>query len=66
MKRLGRCSGKIYDEDQVDLIEECCYIISDRQAENDKFIREQYVRSLAICHNCYGCPVAKATILKEG
>ena len=57
MKRLGKFSGKIYDESyDIDLIEECCLLISDEQAENEEFIRSQRVKNLLICAQCYGCP----------
>lgn len=59
MKRLGKFTGTIYGE-EVDTkdIKECCLIITDEQAKDDKFIGEKYLSISMDCICCAGCEAA--------
>lgn len=58
MKRLGKFTGKIYDESEIPKMEECGVCISDDQARDEKWVKKHHVYDLAECIRCYGCPVA--------
>lgn len=60
MKRLGKFTGKIYDDNyNFELCPECCVCISDDEAENDSFLSERHNKDLLECLNCMSCPAAK-------
>lgn len=56
MKGLGFYTGKIYDDDQRHSAKECCHCITDQQASDDEWIREQHLKDIASCLFCNGCP----------
>ena len=59
MKRLGKYTGKIYDNnEEAKYAGECCTIITDVQANDDKFIENHHRKDLMNCFfNCGGgCP----------
>ena len=59
MKRLGKYSGRIYDEEyDTTKIKECCQIITDEQAEDKDWINERHLNHLKTCITCNGCPAA--------
>lgn len=69
MKRLGKFSGKIYDEQyETRDIKECCQIITDEQAGDEKWVEERHLEHLKTCVTCFQCPLSKPdgrTILRE-
>ena len=38
MKRLGKLTGKIYEENEVKNMGECCILITDEQVKDEKWI----------------------------
>lgn len=64
MKRLGKYSGRIYEENEVNTMEECGVCITDEQAKNKNWISKQHVDDLMECVMCCGCPLSKRGIVK--
>lgn len=63
MKRLGKFTGQIYDENyDFSNCPECCVCISDKKALDDKFIQEKHMNHLIDCLKCFGCPASKKCI----
>ena len=59
MKRLGKFTGKIYDDDfDFSKCLECCVCISPEQANDEKFIADRHTKDLLDCLNCMGCTAA--------
>lgn len=58
MKRLGKFSGKIYNESETKDMRECGVMISDEQAQDEEFIRIHRIEDLLDCLKCFGCPMA--------
>ena len=60
MKRIGKFSGKIYDENfDFSNCKECCVCITDEQANDEDFCKSQHFEDLKHCIGCFGCPMAK-------
>ncbi len=60
MKRLGKYSGKIYDENyNLSQCEECCTVITDEQANDEIFIHEQRLKDSLTCLCCNCCPLSQ-------
>ena len=59
MKRLGRFTGKVYDEKESLRIEECCDVISDAQANNKAWIASKHEKDFEKCKGCMACKEAK-------
>lgn len=60
MKRLGKFTGIIYDENyDFSQCPECCLCITDEQANDEKFVNDYRVKSLVTCIGCMGCPAAE-------
>lgn len=60
MKYLGLFSGKIYEESEKSSMEECGYQISDKDAENDEYVKGCYItKHIMSCMSCFGCPASK-------
>lgn len=60
MKRLGKYTGKIYDDDyNFEMCPECCVCISDEDADNEDFVSERHSKDLIGCVSCMGSPAAK-------
>lgn len=59
MKRLGKFTGKIYDESEIVNMGECGICITDTQAEDEKWIKTTHLKSLTECVKCCGCPTAQ-------
>lgn len=57
MKRLGKLTGRIYEENEIHDMEECGICITDEQANNEKWIKQHHAKDLADCANCRGCPL---------
>ena len=64
--RLGKYSGKLYEENEVHLMEECGVCISDDQAKDEEYIKKHHVQDLLDCIKCCGCPRAQKGIVKIG
>ena len=58
MKRLGKFSGKIYEENEIDKMNECGISITDEQAKDEDFIKTHHAIDLAQCITCCGCPAS--------
>ena len=55
MKRLGKITGKIYEENEVKNMGECGVCITDEQAKDERWVKEHHAKDLAECVNCRGC-----------
>lgn len=64
MKRLGKFTGQVYDENyDFSKCPECCVCISDEQAEDEQFIQNQHMKDLIDCLGCLGgCPASSRNI----
>ena len=59
MKRLGKLTGKIYEENEIHNMKECGICITDEQSNNEKWIKQRRAKDLADCANCRGCTFEK-------
>ena len=61
MKRLGKYSGKIYDENyDISQCKECCNVITDEQANDERFLNKKRAENLFDCLCCTcGCPISQ-------
>jgi len=59
MKRLGRFTGKVYNEQEALRIEECCDVISDAQANNKAWLESKHKKDFEKCRECMSCKEAK-------
>lgn len=59
MKRLGKFSGKVYEESEVASMTECGVCITDEQANDEEFINKHHLQDLMDCVRCFGCPTAQ-------
>lgn len=59
MKRLGKFTGRVYEENEVDNMEECGVCISDEQANDKDWISNHRLKDLADCVKCFGCPMSR-------
>ena len=57
MKRLGLYSGHVYG-DKEDYSGECCKILTEEQANDEKWLEDQRLVNTFKCALCGGCPVA--------
>lgn len=57
-KRLGLYSGHIYGE-KDDYSLECCKVITDEQANDDKWLADQRLVNSFKCMDCGGCPLSR-------
>lgn len=59
MKRLGKFTGTIYNEDyDFSKCPECCDVLTDSQANDSAFIEAKKLSNRAICTFCMACPAA--------
>lgn len=63
MKRLGKYSGRIYEENEAPSMKECGVIITDEQANDDKYIKSHHAKDLVDCLGCGGCPMFQKGIV---
>ena len=56
MKRLGKYSGRIYEEDEISTMTECGVCITDEQASDEEWIKQHHIHDLIDCLFCKGCP----------
>ena len=52
MKRLGKLTGRIYEENEIHDMEECGICITDEQANDEKWIKQRRAKDLTDCANC--------------
>lgn len=58
--RLGKFTGKIYDEDyDFSQCPECCLCLSEEQARDEKFLAEKRMQNMISCIGCKGCQASK-------
>ena len=62
MKRLGKYSGKIYDESEVPGMTECGLMITDEQANDEEFLAEKMLKNFVVCSQCQGCVMAHSMV----
>lgn len=59
MKRLGKFTGTIYNEDyDFSKCPECCIILTDSQANDSAFIEAKKLSNRSTCTFCMACPAA--------
>lgn len=63
MKRLGKYSGKVYEENEIPNMEECGIIITDDQSKDERWIKNHHAFDLAKCVGCKRCPLYIKTML---
>lgn len=57
MKRLGKFTGRVYDENEVKGMKECGVCITDEQANDENWIKDRHIKDLIDCIKCGGgCP----------
>lgn len=59
MKRLGKCSGKIYSEEEYSHMEECGVMITEEQSVDETYLSQKRKENLEDCKRCFGCPMSK-------
>jgi hypothetical protein len=59
MKRLGKYSGRIYEENEVHTMKECGVCITDEEAKDEEWVSKHHVNDLMDCITCLGCPLAQ-------
>lgn len=60
MRRLGKFTGKVYDENyDFSNCPECCVLITEAQANDEQFVSEHHLTDLMDCISCRGCPAAQ-------
>lgn len=64
MKRLGKFSGKTYNEDEIENMNECSVMLSDSEVDNEDFIAERHLNDLKQCLLCIGCPLAQDSMVR--
>ena len=55
MKRLGKLTERIYEENEIHDMEECGTFITDEQEKDKDWIKKQHNKDLAKCDKCRGC-----------
>ena len=60
MKRLGKYSGKVYEEHEIQNMDECGTVITDEQAADKDFIKKHHMCDLVQCVSCFWCPTSKS------
>jgi hypothetical protein len=64
MMKLGMFTGKVYPKGyDTSKIKECCMNISDDKANDESFVNQTHLSTLAQCISCMSCPEANAHIL---
>ncbi len=57
MKRIGKLTMKVYDENtELSSIGECCYTVSDNEDLGKELARLKELKASDDCENCRGCP----------
>ena len=65
MKRIGRFTNTVYNEDyDTSKITECCTLVEDKDVEEQTCLATNMKRKLE-CLQCMGCPTAKNYIAKQ-
>ena len=59
MKGVGLYTGRIYDNKEREHAQECCHVVTDKQASDEKYLRDMHMDDLLFCILCCGCPEAK-------
>lgn len=62
MKRLGKYSGKVYNSNEINSMDECGIMITDEQAADKEVISKIHINNFIHCAYCLGCPTAKNII----
>lgn len=59
MKRQGKFTGRIYDEDyDFSQCSECCTMISEQESKDEEQVSKRHMKDLMDCMKCFGCPAA--------
>lgn len=59
MKILGKYSGRVFEFDEKDKMEECGTQITDEQANDEEWISNHHIQDLLYCVTCKGCPLSQ-------
>jgi hypothetical protein len=57
--RLGKFSGKVYEESEASNMIECGVCITDEEAKNEEYIQQRHLKDLQNCIGCFGCPMSQ-------
>ena len=57
--RLGRLTGKIYRDDEIDTMVECGIVLTEEQANDELYVKLQYLKNIDDCVDCNGCPASQ-------
>lgn len=64
MKRLGKFTGTIYEEDyDFSNCPECCVQITDEQVKDEESVKQRHIKDLMDCITCMGCPAAQKGVI---
>ena len=61
--RLGKYSGRIYEENEVHAMEECGDCITDEQSKDENWTSKHHVSDLMECVKCCGCPLSQRGVI---
>lgn len=66
MRRIGKFTGVIYDEDyDFSLCQECCICVSEKDINDVDYIRDLKIRNQIDCIMCRGCPASKINVSQK-
>ena len=56
--RLGKLTGTIYRDDEIDNMRECGIMLTEEQANDELYIKLQHLKYIDDCISCCSCPAA--------
>lgn len=62
MKRLGKFTGKVYDENEKPT--ECCTVMTHEQANDENWQMMKHALDTLDCNGCQGCPESRKAMSK--
>ena len=67
MKWLGKCSGKVYSEEESETMPECGIRVNDSEAEDPEILKELHANAKEAldCESCRACPAYTQKLLEE-
>lgn len=67
MKWLGKCSGKLYSEEESENMPECGIRVNDSEAEDPEILKELHANAKEAldCESCRACPMYVQKLLEE-
>ena len=64
MKRLGKFTGIVYNDDEVKFMTECGVQITDEQAKDEDWLTSHHLEDLKDCLRCMGCPKSMESVVR--